>query len=165
MSSGAYKNFNAQADAYLKGTPKEKAFSKSGEMLFDAVNASTQRFTKLFRIENLEGFEIDSDNLVVKSPLELGQELVWGLRSTSKSEKFIAKAAQGKDKNLPFVGGKDIMRRTVYRLKNETGLDVSSISPYKQEEVIVSGKFKVMSIAVEEIGKQPMIVIDLQRSN
>ena len=165
-TTGAYKNFNAQADAYLKGTPKEKAFSKAGEMLFNAVNASTQRFTELFRIVNLEGFEIDSDNLVVKSPLELGQELVWGLRSTSKSGKFIAKAAQGKDKNLPFVGGKDITQRTVYRLKNETGLDVTSISPYKQqEEVIVSGKFKVMSIGVEEIGKQPMIVIDLQRSN
>jgi hypothetical protein len=103
-TTGGYKSINAQADLYLSGTPKEKAFSKTGEMLFDTVNKSQQSFESLYRIENVEGFVLDG-NRIISSPLHQGQELTWGLRSTSKSEKFVSRAALGQDKNLPFVGG------------------------------------------------------------
>jgi len=159
-TTGGYKSINAQADAYLMGTPKEKAFSKNAEALFDEVNASKQKFNALYRIERIEGFEV-VDEVITKNPFEQGQELIWGLRSTSKDEKFIAQAAKGKDKNLPFVGGTDYKNKVVYRIKNATGLDVTDISPYNQSEVIVSGKYKVSGTSIENIGKQKVIVVDI----
>ena len=162
-TTGNYKAINEQADTYLSGVPKEKAFAKSGELLFNAVNEAEQVFDSLYRIESIDGFEI-SDDKISSSPFKQGQELTWGLRSTSTSEKFISKAANGKDKNLPFVGGDDVKNRTVFKLKNERGLDASSISPYKQSEVIVSGKFKVVNTGkIVNINGTKVIEVEIER--
>ena len=161
-TTGGYKNFNAQADAYLNGADKEKAFSKSGLEVYEAVSNSNKEYDTLYRIENVEGFELDGDK-VISSPFTEGEELVWGLRSTSQSEKFIAKAARGKDKNIPFVGGDNVVDRVVYKIKGAKGLDVADISPYKQEEVVVSGKFVVVHTGkVEKIGNEKVIVVEVK---
>ena len=162
-TTGNHKMINEQADSVLNGVAREKAFGRSGEILFDAVNSSQEVFENLYRIESISGFSV-ANGRVINSPLKEGEELIWGLRSTSKSEKFISKAAQGKDKNLPFVGGEAVEDRTVYRIKNGRGLDVTEISPYNQSEVIVSGVYEVVnSGTIEKIGGQEVIVIDLRR--
>ena len=88
------------------------------------------------------------------------------MRSTSKSDKFIGKAAAGKDKNLQFVGEDDLNTKVVYRLRDETGLDVSKISPYKsQQEVIVSGNFEVVTTGtVADVGGERVILVDIKRT-
>lgn len=160
--TGGYKTFNAQADAYLNGTDKEKAFSKSGLEIYEAVSNSNKEYDTLYRIENVEGFKLDGDK-IISSPFTEGEELIWGLRSTSQSEKFIAKAARGRDKNIPFVGGDNIADRVVYKIKGAKGLDVADISPYKQEEVVVSGKFVVVHTGkVEKIGNEKVIVVEVK---
>lgn len=163
-TTGGYKPINEQADLYLSGTPREKAFSKSGSTLFDAVNSSTEKFDTLYRIETSSGFMV-KDGKVVSSPLKEGDQITWGLRSTSKSDKFIGKAAAGKDKNLQFVGEDDFNTKVVYRLRDETGLDVSKISPYKsQQEVIVSGNFEVVTTGtVTDVGGERVILVDIKR--
>ena len=163
-TTGGYKSINEQADLYLSGIPREKAFSKSGSILFDAVNSSTEKFDTLYRIETSSGFVV-KDGKVISSPLKKGDQITWGLRSTSKSDKFIGKAAAGKDKNLLFVGEDDFNTKVVYRLRNETGLDVSKISPYKsQQEVIVSGNFEVVTTGtVSEVGGEKVILVDIKR--
>ena len=163
-TTGGYKSINEQADSYLSGTPREKAFSKSGSTLFDAINSSTEEFDTLYRIETSSGFVVKNGK-VISSPLKEGAQITWGLRSTSKSDKFIGKAAAGKDKNLQFVGEDDFNTKVVYRLRNETGLDVSKISPYKyQQEVIVSGNFEVVTTGtVSDVGGEKVIIVDIKR--
>lgn len=163
-TTGGYKSINEQADSYLSGMPREKAFSKSGSTLFDAVNSSTEEFDTLYRIETSSGFMV-KDGKVISSPLKEGEQITWGLRSTSKSDKFIGKAAAGKDKNLLFVGEDDFNTKVVYRLRDETGLDVSKISPYKsQQEVIVSGNFEVATTGtVTDVGGEKVILVDIKR--
>ena len=163
-TTGGYKSINEQADLYLSGTPREKAFSKSGSTLFDAVNSSAEKFDTLYRIETSSGFVV-KDSKVISSPLKEGEQITWGLRSTSKSDKFIGKAAAGKDKNLQFVGEDDFNTKVVYRLRDEIGLDVSKISPYKsQQEVIVSGIFEVVTTGtVTDVGGERVILVDIKR--
>lgn len=163
-TSGGYKSINQQADEFLLGTPKDKAFSKSGEMLYDAVNSSNEKFDVLYRIEANNGFKI-IDGKIVETPFKKGDEIVWGLRSTSKDKKFIEKAASGKDKNLQFVGKDDINTKIIFRMQEETGLDVSKISQYKsQQEVIVSGRFEVVSTGkIDKIGNEDVIIVDIKR--
>ena len=132
-SSGLYKHLNSQADEYLSGIPTDSVvFSKSGESLYNLVNESDTRFDTLYRIEKVDGFKVDEYNTVVESPYKKGSIIKWGLRSTSTSEKFIARAARKGDENLPFVGG-NWGSKIVFRLKNEYGLDISSLSNYKYQ--------------------------------
>lgn len=162
-TTGGYKTFNEQADNFLSGKePKDKAFSKPGVTIFDAVTSSTEKFDTLYRIESAEDYgDIGEDGF---NPFEEGQKLTWGLRSTSTSEKFIAKAAKGLDENLPFVGGDSYVDSVVFRLRDEKGLDVSKISPFDQSEVIVSGEFEVVNTGtVEKIAGKEVFIVDVQR--
>ena len=160
-TAGGYKHINAQADEYLSGIPSERAFSKTGSDLYDIIENNKTKFKILYRIEAVDGFKVDND--IVSSPFREGQIIKWGLRSTSISERFIAKAARGEDRNLPFVGY-DWGSKIVFRLRDEYGLDISELSKYKyQQEVLVSGEFEVVnSGSIESIGGEDVIVVDLR---
>ena len=134
-------------------TEQEK---KDAVELLNIINDQPVSDTPLVRIE--------------KSALDVssGDEVTFGLRSTSSDLSFINKIEnqdmRGFDMDL--LGEKNNGNWTEYHFINSKGLDVSAISAYpEQQETIIAGTYKVVSVEKIDPVKQGLIEKDIKVSD
>ena len=107
-------------------------------------------------IKAIDSQPIDSTDLVriegKYRDFEVGEELNWGIKSTSRNADFGEKVHNGLDEGLDIKN--DLVE---YIIKgNKKHLDIAAYSEFDQQESLVKGKFKVT--AVEKIEyKEPKI--------
>lgn len=134
-------------------TEQEK---KDAVELLNIINDQPVSDTPLVRIE---GSALDVSS---------GDEVTFGLRSTSSDLSFINKIEnqdmRGFDMDL--LGEKNNGDWTEYHFINSKGLDVSAISAYpEQQETIIAGTYKVVSVEKIDPVKQGLIEKDIKVSD
>lgn len=116
------------------------------KQLSDEIDKQKETSKLLVRFEKTQ---MDQDYNDVSKKYKVGEEVNWGIRSTSSNENYFEKVVSGKDKikgdslnsAYPFT-------YTEYHIVgNKKGLDISKYSQYKeQNEVLVKGKFIVKKV-------------------
>lgn len=134
-------------------TEQEK---KDAVELLNIINDQPVSDTPLVRIER-SALDVSS-----------GDEVTFGLRSTSSDLSFINKIEnqdmRGFDMDL--LGEKNNGNWTEYHFINSKGLDVSAISAYpEQQETIIAGTYKVVSVEKIDPVKQGLIEKDIKVSD
>lgn len=85
-----------------------------------------------------------------KSNLQAGDTITWGIRSTSRDTDFADKVLNQEDKgteNKLYSSDDKYYGMTEYRIiGNKKALDISQYSEYDQQESLVKGNFKVLSV-------------------
>lgn len=110
------------------------------------IDAQKEMDKVLIRFEKTQ---TDSHYNDVSRQYKIGEEINWGIRSTSFNEDYFNKVMSGNDK----IKSSSLMSvypytYTEYRIiGNKKGLDISKYSQYKdQDEVLVKGKFIVKNV-------------------
>lgn len=106
-----------------------------------------------------EKTQVDENYKDVSKQYKIGEEVKWGIRSTSSNENYFDKVISGKDKiEANSLTSAYPYTYTEYRIVgNKKGLDISKYSQYKdQDEVLVKGKFRVKEVEHFE----PKIIYD-----
>lgn len=154
----AYKKVNLYQNSGSQKLSDEKFEEKIklAKELSKEIDNQKETNKLLVRFERTQ---VDENYKDVSKQYKVGEEVKWGIRSTSSNENYFDKVISGKDKieanslnsSYPFT-------YTEYRIVgNKKGLDISEYSQYKdQDEVLVKGKFRVKEVEHFE----PKIVYD-----
>lgn len=177
-TNGDYKIACSYTQYLANGLSEEKAFEKVEYYQnggFDKL--SRDEFKKKVELAQKLSNEIDnqeiSNNLLIRfektqtdgnyndlqKKYKRGEEVNWGIRSTSANENYFNKVMSGKDKiQAGSLNSAYPYTYTEYRIiGDKKGLNIAKYSQYKdQDEVLVKGKFIVKD--VEEV--RPIYVYD-----
>lgn len=127
----------------------EKEFSQKLEMtkkLMNEINNQKETDKLLVRFEKTQTDEYYKDK---SHQYKIGEEVNWGIRSTSSNENYFEKVMSGNDKlEASGLNSAYPYTYTEYRIIGQKkGLDISKYSEYKdQDEVLVKGKFVVKDV-------------------
>ena len=136
QNSGIYKISNKEFENKIRLT---RELSKE-------IDNQNENSKLLIRFEKTQVDEYYND---VSKQYKVGEELNWGIRSTSSDENYFNKVMSGKDKiKANSLTSAYPYTYTEYRIVGDKkGLDISKYSQYKdQKEVLVKGKFRVKEV-------------------
>ena len=164
---GRYGSIIDASEVLIKGEGEEKYIKKYEGTKYADIDGSLER-AKLI-MEEIDNTKSNDTVLyrVECSPYkgivyQVGDEITWGIRSFSRDKDFPIRALRGEDSGMESLaklyrnevyegykyGFPDKLRPVVYKLVGEKRyVDIAPYSKYKnQEESLVYGKFKVVSI-------------------
>ena len=103
--------------------------------------------TKLI-MDAIDGQQVSKDFLVrieyAGTEKNVGDEFIWGIRSTSRDADFAKKVIDGKDEGLKNKLARGT-RADIYEIVGDKKhLDISGYSKFDQQESLVKGKFRVI---------------------
>lgn len=176
-TNGDYSIACGYTQKLANGMGEKAAFEETNYYLNSGVDKiSNEQFTKKIELSQKLSEEIEKnkiDNTLIRfektqmdehyndlqHKYEVGEEINWGIRSTSANEDYFDKVMNGQDK----IKGSSINSAypytyTEFRIVGEKkGLNISKYSQYKdQNEVLVKGKFIVKKVE----NFKPSIVYD-----
>lgn len=177
-TNGDYKIACDYTQNLENGLNEKEAFEKTNYYQNSGINKiSDEDFKNKIRLTNelvkeidnqkennkllvrFEKTQVDENYKDVSRQYKVGEEIKWGIRSTSSNEKYFTKVISGKDK----IKAESLMSAYPYTytefqiVGDKKGLDISKYSQYKdQSEILVKGKFRVKEVKHFE----PKIVYD-----
>lgn len=177
-TNGDYKIACSYTQNLENGLSEKEAFEKTNYYQNSGIDKiSDEDFKNKIRLTNelvkeidnqkennkllvrFEKTQVDENYKDVSRQYKVGEEIKWGIRSTSSNEKYFNKVISGKDKiKADSLTSAYPYTYTEYRIVgNKKSLDISKYSQYKdQDETLIKGKFRVKKVENFE----PKIVYD-----
>lgn len=102
-------------------------------------------------IDDIPLFRIERRSINKEMPFKEGDEISWGIRSTTRDENFITRVRNNEEEGFEEAFHDDLAPYIYEIIGDKKHLNIAEYSEFNQAESLVSGKFKVLSIEQEKI--------------